>query len=126
MIKFNTKVLGRIVTKKTKNAKKSLVYFFWLWYDNKVDEYNNLEVEIAMVKTILLVLHVIVCLSLILIVILQSGRSAGISGEIAGGAETFFGKNKARTLNGMLGRWTTYAAIIFVITSLALTILWNA
>ena len=58
--------------------------------------------------------------------ILQSGRSAGISGEIAGGAETFFGKNKARTLNGMLGRWTTYAAIIFVITSLALTIFWNA
>lgn len=97
-----------------------------LWYDNKVDEYNNLEVEIIMLKTILLVLHVIVCLSLILIVILQSGRSAGISGEIAGGAETFFGKNKARTLNGMLGRWTTYAAIIFVITSLALTIFWNA
>jgi preprotein translocase subunit SecG len=38
-----------------------------------------------MVRNILLVLHVIVSLSLILIVILQSGRSAGISGEIAGG-----------------------------------------
>jgi preprotein translocase subunit SecG len=95
-----------------------------VWYDYRVNEYNNLEVEISMLKGILLVLHVIVCVSLILIVILQSGRSAGISGEIAGGAETFFGKNKARTLNGMLGRWTTYAAIIFVITSLALTIVW--
>ena len=79
-----------------------------------------------MVKNILLVVHIIACLSLILIVILQSGRSAGISGEIAGGAETFFGKNKARTLNGMLGRWTTYAAIIFVITSVCLTVFWNA
>lgn len=79
-----------------------------------------------MIRNILLVVHILVCVSLILIVILQSGRSAGISGEIAGGAETFFGKNKARTLNGMLGRWTTYAAIIFVITSLALTIFWNA
>ena len=79
-----------------------------------------------MIRNILLVVHIIVCVSLILIVILQSGRSAGISGEIAGGAETFFGKNKARTLNGMLGRWTTYAAIIFVITSMALTIFWNA
>ena len=79
-----------------------------------------------MIRNILLVVHVIVSVSLILIVILQSGRSADISGEIAGGAETFFGKNKARTLNGMLGRWTTYAAIIFVITSLALTIFWNA
>lgn len=78
----------------------------------------------GLARNILLVLHVVVSLSLILIVILQSGRSAGISGEIAGGAETFFGKNKARTLNGMLGRWTTYAAIIFIITSLGLTILW--
>ena len=78
-----------------------------------------------MIRNILLVVHIIVCVSLILIVILQSGRSAGISGEVAGGAETFFGKNKARTLNGMLGRWTTYAAIIFVITSLGLTIFWN-
>ena len=79
-----------------------------------------------MIRNILLVLHIIVSLSLVLIVILQSGRSAGISGEIAGGAETFFGKNKARTLNGMLGRWTTYAAIIFIITSIGLTIFWQA
>lgn len=79
-----------------------------------------------MVRSILMVLHVIVSLSLILIVILQSGRSAGISGEISGGAETFFGKNKARTLNGILGRWTTYAAIIFIITSIGLTIFWKA
>ncbi|MBP3283909.1 MAG: preprotein translocase subunit SecG [Clostridia bacterium] len=77
-----------------------------------------------MLKTVLMVLHVIVCLTLIFVVILQSGRSAGISGEIAGGAETFFGKNKARTLNGMLGRMTTIAAVVFVITSLALTIVW--
>ena len=96
-----------------------------MWYDTRVNRYNNLEVEFIMVRNILLVVHIIVCVSLILIVILQSGRSAGISGEVAGGAETFFGKNKARTLNGMLGRWTTYAAIIFVITSLGLTIFWN-
>jgi len=83
-----------------------------------------LEVEIVMIKNILLVVHIIACLSLILIVILQSGRSAGISGEISGGAETFFGKNKARTLNGMLGRWTTYMAIIFVITSVCLAVFW--
>lgn len=77
-----------------------------------------------MLKTVLMVLHVLVCLTLIFVVILQSGRSAGITGEVAGGAETFFGKNKARTLNGMLGRMTTIAAIIFVVTSLALTIVW--
>ena len=85
-----------------------------------------MEVGFIMIRNILLVVHIIACLSLILVVILQSGRSAGISGEIAGGADTFFGKNKARTLNGMLGRWTTYAAIIFVITSICLTAFWNA
>ena len=47
-------------------------------------------------KTALMIIHIVVCVALILIVILQSGRSAGISGEIAGGAETFFGKNKGR------------------------------
>ena len=77
-----------------------------------------------MLKTGLMILHVLVCVVLIFVVILQSGRSAGITGEVAGGAETFFGKNKARTLNGMLGRLTTISAIIFVVTSLALTIVW--
>lgn len=79
-----------------------------------------------MLKGLLIGAHIFASLFLILVVILQSGRSAGISGEIAGGAETFFGKNKARTLNGMLGRWTTYLAILFIITSLLLTIFWNA
>jgi len=78
-----------------------------------------------MLRNILLIAHIIVSLSLILIVILQSGRSAGISGEISGGAETFFGKNKGRTMDAMLVTWTKIAAVIFIITSLALTICWT-
>lgn len=74
----------------------------------------------------LIIAHIVVSVSLIFIVILQSGRSAGISGEIAGGAETFFGKNKGRTIDSMLVKWTKIAAVIFIITSLALTIFWNA
>ena len=77
-----------------------------------------------MLKTVLLVAHIIVSLSLIFIVILQSGRSAGMTGDIAGGAETFFGKNKARTMDAMLVTWTKIAACIFILTSLALTIAW--
>ncbi|MBQ7668826.1 MAG: preprotein translocase subunit SecG [Clostridia bacterium] len=78
-----------------------------------------------MLKTVLIIAHIIVSLSLIFIVILQSGRSAGISGEISGGAETFFGKNKGRTMDAMLVRWTKIAAVIFILTSLALTVFWN-
>lgn len=85
-----------------------------------------MEVGFHMLKTILIIAHIFVSFSLVFIVILQSGRSAGISGEIAGGAETFFGKNKGRTLDSILVRWTKIAAAIFIITSFSLNIFWNA
>lgn len=71
-------------------------------------------------KTALVVVHLIVAIALIVIVLLQSGNQAGLSGSIAGGAETFFGKNKGRTIDGILSKFTSVAAIIFLITSLAL------
>ncbi|MDK2934044.1 MAG: preprotein translocase subunit SecG [Clostridiales bacterium] len=70
----------------------------------------------------LTIVHIIVAVSLIAIVLLQSGKSAGLSGSIAGGAETFFGKNKGRTIDALLSKWTTVAAVVFVITSIALSL----
>jgi preprotein translocase subunit SecG len=55
-------------------------------------------------------------------VLLQSGKSAGLSGSIAGGAETFFGKNKGRTLDALLSKYTSIAAVAFLITSIVLFI----
>ena len=66
----------------------------------------------------LVILHIIVALALIVIVLMQSGKTAGLSGSIAGGAETFFGKNKGRTIDAILSKITAAAAIIFLITSL--------
>ena len=74
-------------------------------------------------KIILSVVHIFMAISLIVIVLLQSGKSAGLSGSIAGAGETFFGKNKGRTLDAILGKWTTIAAIIFLITSVVLTLM---
>ena len=71
------------------------------------------------------IFHILFCISLIVIVLLQSGKQAGLSGAIAGGAETFFGKNKGRTIDSMLSKWTTVAAIGFLITSIALQLLIN-
>ena len=71
----------------------------------------------------LTIVHIILALVLITVVLLQSGKSAGLSGSIGGGAETFFGKNKARTLDGMLSRVTTIVAILFVVTSFVLALL---
>lgn len=55
-------------------------------------------------------------------VLLQSGKSDGLSGSIAGGAETFFGKNKGRTMDALLGKYTSFAAIAFLVTSILLFI----
>ena len=75
-----------------------------------------------MISTVITVIHVILCIVLIAVVLLQSGKTAGLSGSIGGGAETFFGKNKARTLDGMLEKATAVVAILFVATSIVLAL----
>lgn len=70
-------------------------------------------------ETIVLIVHLISCLALIAIVLLQSGKSAGLSGTIAGGAETFFGKNKGRTLDKKLETLTKIFAVLFLVCSIA-------
>ena len=76
-----------------------------------------------MLETIITVVHVILAIVLVAVVLLQSGKSAGLSGSVAGGAETFFGKNKARTLDGMLEKLTAVLAVLFIVTSLVLALL---
>ena len=72
-----------------------------------------------MLEIITTVFHVVFSLGLIVSVILMSGRSAGLSGAIAGGAETFFGKRKG--MDDLLGKVAAGLAIAFLITSLILT-----
>ena len=72
---------------------------------------------------VLRILHIIFTLSLIIILLLQSGNQAGLSGSIAGGAESFFGKNKGRTIDAMLGKYTAFSAVAFLVTSIVLSIL---
>lgn len=69
------------------------------------------------------ILQIIFAIAIVVIVLLQSGKAAGLSGSIAGGAETFFGKNKGRTIDAMLSKYTTYIAIGFMVTSIMLYIL---
>jgi preprotein translocase subunit SecG len=64
---------------------------------------------------LVLTLLVIVSIGLILVVLLQSGKSAGLSGAISGGAEQLFGKQKARGLDLILHRITVVLAVLFII-----------
>jgi preprotein translocase subunit SecG len=67
--------------------------------------------------------HVIVCLFLIGVVLLQQGRSADLAGAFGGqGSQTAFGPRAAANV---LTRLTTWSAVIFMITSLSLTVLYD-
>ncbi|MBQ3637041.1 MAG: preprotein translocase subunit SecG [Clostridia bacterium] len=61
------------------------------------------------------ILLILAALFLIVAVLMQSGKSHNLSGTIAGGAETFFGKSKATTIDKKLSKATTIVAIVFVI-----------
>ena len=52
---------------------------------------------------------------LVIAVLMQNGKSKRLSGTIAGGAETFFGKSKSRTIDAVLSKVTTVVAILFVL-----------
>ncbi len=71
-------------------------------------------------KIVVTVVHILLALAVIVTVLLQSGRSAGLSGAIAGGAETFFGKKKG--MDDFLSKLSTGFAIGFLLTSLTLGI----
>ena len=68
-----------------------------------------------MLLTVLGVILLVFALFLIVAVLMQHGRAKNISGAIAGGAETFFGKTKGSTIDKMLSKITTIVAVIFVI-----------
>jgi preprotein translocase subunit SecG len=71
--------------------------------------------------TLLLIVHVIVCLFLIIVVLLQSGKAADLAGAFGGmGSQTAFGPRGSATL---LSKATTISAVLFMITSLSLSIL---
>ncbi len=75
-----------------------------------------------MLKTIILILQVICALGLISTILLQSGKSAGLSGSIAGAGETVFG-GKKKGLDELLAKITAYVAALFMILTLILAIM---
>lgn len=72
---------------------------------------------------ILTILQVISGLAVTIVVLLQSGKSAGLSGAISGGADTFFSKGKAKTLDAKLAKATKWFALAFVVLTLILNMI---
>ena len=72
-------------------------------------------------ETLLTVLYILDCIALIIIVLMQQGKSAGLTGSISGAAETYWGKNKGRSMEGKLEKATIVLAVLFIVLSLALS-----
>ena len=74
-------------------------------------------------KVVVTVIHILIAFGLVATVLFQSSKSQGLSGSIAGGAETFFGKNKGRTMEAKLEKITKILCAAFIVLTLATTIL---
>ena len=74
-------------------------------------------------RVIVTVLYVVICIALTVVVIMQEGKSAGL-GAISGMAETYWGKNKGRSIEGKLELATKILAALFIVISLVLNLNW--
>ena len=72
---------------------------------------------------ILTILQVLSGLAVTIIVLMQSGKSAGLSGAVGGGADTFFSKGKAKTLDAKLAKATKWFALAFALLTLVLNLI---
>ena len=77
----------------------------------------------SVITIILTVLQVLSGIAVTAIVLMQSGKSAGLSGAISGGAETFLSKGKAKSLDAKLAKATKWFAIVFVVLTLVLNLI---
>lgn len=78
-------------------------------------------VKMQVLRTILLIVFIIICIALVILVLMQEGKSAGL-GAISGAAETYWGKNKGRSMEGTLVKVTKYLAVGFIVLAIILNL----
>ncbi len=90
--------------------------------DNK--NLSRLEVfKVDVLKVVLTIVYALVSLVLIVVVLGQESKSEGLSGSVSGMAETYWGKNKGRSMEGTLERITKILAVVFFLFSIVLNII---
>ena len=75
----------------------------------------------GVLKSILTIIFIIICIALVVLVLMQEGKSAGL-GAISGAAETYWGKNKGRSMEGLLVKLTKVAAVLFMVLAAVLNL----
>ena len=75
----------------------------------------------GVLRIVLQIIFVVICIALTVLVLMQEGKSAGL-GAISGAAETYWGKNKGRSMEGKLVKITRYLAIGFMLLTVILNL----
>lgn len=78
-------------------------------------------VNMGALRTVLTVIYIIICIALAVFVLMQEGKSAGL-GSISGAAETYWGKNKGRSMEGFLEKITKVLAVLFLLLTAVLNL----
>ena len=73
-------------------------------------------------RVVINIIFILVCVALTVLVLMQEGKSAGL-GSISGAAETYWGRNKGRSMEGTLEKFTTFAAVAFMVLAIVLNLL---
>lgn len=76
--------------------------------------------KMGTLKLVLSIVEVIACVFLTVVILLQQGARQGLSGSIAGGADTFFGQSKASNMQRTLSRLTSAIGVIFVVLAVVM------
>ena len=81
-------------------------------------------VSMAVLRTVVTVVFILLCIALIILIMCQESKQAGLTGTISGMGETYWGKNEGRSLEGKLVRWTTILSVLFFVITIALNMNW--
>ena len=73
-------------------------------------------------RIVLNIIFIIDCIALVIVVLMQEGKSAGLGAIAGGGTETYWGKNKGRSMEGTLVKVTKAVAFLFIVLSIVLNL----
>lgn len=90
-----------------------------MWYNHCCVTLGG--VEMGALKIVLTIIFILVCIALVVLVLMQEGKSAGL-GAISGAAESYWGKNKGRSMEGLLVKLTKILAVSFMLIAVILNL----
>ncbi len=75
-------------------------------------------------KTVLMIAFILICVALVILVMMQEGKSDGLSGAMSGMGNSYWDKNKGRSMEGNMVKWTAVLAVVFLVLTVVLNMAW--